>query len=240
MKKALKITLISIIALILVSALVIFVFFPGIFTYFKVKKEFPAIENELTEITKLYMVKEEVPDDYVEAECDGVTVKGPSYAVNNNTTGMVPFKEEDNLIVMVMKSEVTPAEYGGEYNKYEKEDYEHFFESLDIDMPENSYDDRCFLYNLQAKDCLKLRGKDLDVFMELAEAKQIVSKVETPYIYEYNGNKGFICEINSNDTYTYYYNADFFTEENEYIVTVLSNNIETVKRIIASIEITEE
>ncbi len=239
MKKALKITLISIISLIAVSALVVFVFFPGIFTYFKVKKEFPSIENELTEITKLYMDKDEVPDDYVEAECDGVTVKGPSYAVNNNTTGMVPFKEKDNLIVMVIKSEVTPAEYGGEYNKYEKEDYEHFFDSLDVPMPETQYESRKFINGMQAKDCLKLRGKDLDVFMELAEYKDIVYSVETPYIYEHNGNKGFICDVASKN-YTYHYNADFFTEENEYVISVLSNNIETVKRVIASIEITEE
>ncbi len=239
MKKALKITLISIISLIAVSALVVFVFFPGIFTYFKVKKEFPSIENELTEITKLYMDKDEVPDDYVEAECDGVTVKGPSYAVNNNTTGMVPFKEKDNLIVMVIKSEVTPAEYGGEYNKYEKEDYEHFFDSLDVPMPETQYESRKFINGMQAKDCLKLRGKDLDVFMELAEYKDIVYSVENPYIYEHNGNKGFICDVASKN-YTYHYNADFFTEENEYVISVLSNNIETVKRVIASIEITEE
>ncbi len=239
MKKALKITLISIISLIAVSALVVFVFFPGIFTYFKVKKEFPSIENELTEITKLYMDKDEVPDDYVEAECDGVTVKGPSYAVNNNTTGMVPFKEKDNLIVMVTKSEVRFAEYGGEYDQYDYDDYEHFFDSLDVPMPETQYESRKFINGMQAKDCLKLRGKDLDVFMELAEYKDIVYSVETPYIYKHNGNKGFICDVASKN-YTYHYNADFFTEENEYVISVLSNNIETVKRVIASIEITEE
>lgn len=239
MKKVLKIGAV-ILGVLLIGALVIFIFFPGLPTYFKVKKEFPEIENKLTEFTKFDSSSAEIPDNYVEASYDGVTLMGPSYALNTDTTGMVPFKSDDNLLVMIIKSEGNTAEYGGEYDKYEKEDYEHLFESLDIDMPESSYDNRCFLYNLQAKDCLKLRGKDLDVFMELAQAKQIVSKVETAYLYEDNGNKGFMCDIAVNDNYIYRYNADFFTENNEYIISVFGNNIETINNIISSIEITED
>lgn len=240
MKKILKITAISLIALIAVSVLVIIVFFPGLPAYFKVKKEFPEIENKLAEFTEFDSSTAEIPDNYVEVSHDGVTLMGPSHALNTTTTGMVPFKSDDNLVVMIIKSEGNTAGYGGEYDKYEKEDYEHFFESLDIDMPDSSYENRCFLYNLQAKDCLKLRGKDLDVFMELAESKQIASKVETAYLYEENGNKGFICDLSVNDNYIYCYNADFFTENNEYIISVFGNNAETINNIIASIEITEE
>lgn len=236
MKKVLKVSAIAL-SVVLAAFLVIFIFFPGLPTYIKVKKEYPSIDCTIKNYSG-YDV--EIPDDYVEAEYDGVKLRGPSFALNTDTTGTVPFKADKKLVVMIIKCENIPVEYGSEYDKYEKEDYEHFFESLKTDIPKDSYESRVFLRNMQAKDCLGLRGRDLKVFEEYAESKQTVADIETPYYYERDDIKGFICDIGSTSKFHYYYNADFFTENNEYIISVLGNNSETIKRIIASIEITEE
>lgn len=52
MKKALKISGI-IIGIILVSVLIIFIFFPGLFTYIKVKVKYDNIDRGFTEFKKL-------------------------------------------------------------------------------------------------------------------------------------------------------------------------------------------
>lgn len=235
MKKALKITGI-IVGVFVIAAIVIIVFFPGLPTYIKVKKDYPHIDETIGVYNDGDVV---IPKDFVQTEINGILVSGPSDALCTDGY-FIPFKKENELMVMVTESESASTSYTDESCGFLLYDYRHFFQSLDVEMPETTYEGMKFIRNLTAKDCLKLRGTDRDVFEEYAQYKEFVAKIETVYNYERDDLSGFVCDLASvGKKYEHRKNLMLVDGEKEWIISVLGNDEETVAQIIASVQLAE-
>lgn len=238
MKKVLKITGV-ILGVLIIAVIVIAVFFPGLPTYISVKKNCPHIDETIGTYTDHDV---EIPEDFIQTKADGVILRGPADALNDSQ--FVPFRKEDELVVMVMESEVDSefyTDYTDESLNYSPSDYRHFFKSLDVKMPETTYESMEFIRNLTSKDCLKLRGTDRKVFEEYADGKEIVAEIETIYYYERDGLSGFYCDFigAGNEKYTHRKNLMLNDGNKEWLISVFGNDAETVAQIISSIEIAE-
>lgn len=235
MKKSMKIGGV-VLGIILIAALVVFIFFPGIFTYKKVQKKYPHIDNTIGTFEGFNV---EIPKNFAAYTTkDGVTVIGPEDARHNSD--LIPFKS-DGLMVMIS---VSDEEYYGdaffdENSKYTKKDYLHFFKKLDIKPPQTSYENVKMLHDLTSKDCLRLRGKDKKVFLEYAEYKEICEKIESLSYYENDGIKGFFSEMSSEGSSKtkYRYALWLFHNEKQYIVHAYSDDKETAMQILSSVKI---
>ncbi len=256
MKKALKITLISIISLIAVSALVIFVFFPGLPTYIKVKFKYDDIDRTITEFEKVY-----IPESFDAYNIEGVSVKVPfdfepagtgKQLKSSDGEGVVALIKNDSLETKRLLEKYADSDLDidtdpWKYYEYEKEDYEHYFSTIGEEFPNDYNASSDILWyikgRLTAKDCLKLRGRDIDVFLELAESKK--SSWDMENAWKISG-EGFIAYVAENITGDY--------DENFWTVTIYPESSKTVnyfgiirgaddnvtKQIISSISLQEE
>lgn len=234
MKKALKITAV-ILGIVLILVLAVIIFLPGLPIYIKVKKDYKYCDRTIGTFEGFDV---EIPKDFVPFTNDGVTVMGPENARNNGN--LVPFKSDGLLVsVSVLDDESDGAAYFDEYSLYTRSDYRHFFRSLDIATPHNSYENVAMLRSLTAKDCLGLRGTDKKVFLEYMEYKEYSEKVERLNYYEKDGIKGFFCELftESNKKMKYVYSLWLFHNEKQYIVHAYSDDKETAMQILSTVEI---
>lgn len=230
MKKVIKISGI-ILGIVLVAALAIFIFIPGIFTYHKVKKEYEYIDRTIGTFDGFDV---DIPKDFVACTKDDITVMGPEDARYNSE--LLPFKSDDLIVmVSVLDDETYGDAFFDKYSKYLKKDYLHFFKKLDIDPPQTSYENVKMLRNLTSKDCLKLRGKDKKVFLEYAESKEISEKMEIISYYEKDGIKGFFCENPIKAKYGYA--LWLFHNEKQYIVHAYSSDKETAMQILSTVKV---
>lgn len=132
-----------------------------------------------------------------------------------------------------------------EYYKYEEADYKHFFETIGGTFPtpyDASSDILWFVRDkLKAKDCLKLRGRDMDVFLELADSKEESWKTEKTW--ELAGENSFAyigyiedSEIFNSDLWTaYIYDKNNLTKY--HYLLFKEDDTEVIKQIISSIEL---
>lgn len=257
MKKALKITA-AILGVLIVAALVIFIFFPGLPTWFKVKKDFPSIDKRMETLEDI-----SVPDDFKSFEINGVYFEAPASSTLRDTGKTVDYNGE--MLVFVNKhdsveDDKNARELAETYENmpysenpfedylYEEEDYIHFFDSIDADYP-SIYDAKSTMLiwfmrdGFTAKDCLKLRGKDLDVFLEFAEVKEENLKIETTYKVNGDGFTGMFSIMKSDglsdlggpdlsylSTFYIYPDDDY----SEYYCIMLKNTDAELKKQIAS------
>ncbi|MDE6780725.1 MAG: hypothetical protein K2J40_04610 [Ruminococcus sp.] len=230
MKKYLKITGI-VIGIIIIVVLIVVVLFPAFPTYIKVKKNCPHINDVMGVYTDDDI---SVPKDFVQAEIKGLLISAPD-GTRNIKSDMIPFKDGKDFMVMVSQSELSDYNfYNDEITEYSKQEYWHFYEKFG-GIPKSSVDDIKFLRNMNLKDCLKLRGTDIKIFEELAEAKESVSVVESVSIYERENISGILCDVDSVGKTKEYMNLMFNYGGYEYIVTVIGEDSETVKQVISSV-----
>lgn len=257
MKKALKIGGV-VLGIILVAALVIFIFFPGIFTYFKVKHKYSHINDSLSKFESLV-----VPDAFDGFTLNGIKLKMP-YGSERQVNDIVYsdgskkpiasniIRYKDKITILIKKSSFSEmrkiheqtSELLESYDTEEDfsdDEYKHYFDSIDESMPRNSTERIWYNKNkLKASDCLRLRGKDMEVFKYLAECKDAAYDAEITYIKdipgcdcyvsqnlleEYKGNLWSVFIYPENDEDTYYY------------IMIRGNDEETIKQIISSIEL---
>lgn len=235
MKKAMKISGI-ILGIIIITALVIFIFFPGIFTYKKVKKEYPHIDNTIGTFEGFDV---EIPKDFVAYTTkNGVTVMGPEDAWNDSD--IFPFMSDGlNVMVTVVDDKPYGDVFFDEYCKYKKKDYLHFFKKLDIKPPQTSYEYLKMVRNLTSKNCLRLRGKDKKVFLEYAEFKDASENIESLSYYEKVGIKGFFSEMSyeGSKKTKYRYALWLFHNDKQYIVHAFASDKETAMQVLSTVEI---
>lgn len=231
MKKTLKIMgIIS--GIIIVAVLVLMICFPALPVYFRIKNNCPHINDTLSEYTD-YNIS--VPEDFVQAEIKGLLISAPE-GTRNNKSDIIPFRDGKNFMIMVSQSELSGYSfYDGEITEYSKQEYGHFYRNFG-DIPKSSVDDIKFLRNMNLKDCLKLRGTDIKIFEELAEAKESVSTVESVSTYESENISGILCDVDNGGKTGEYMNLMFNYGGYEYIVTVIGDNPETVKQVISSVK----
>lgn len=248
MKKALKIGGI-ILGIILAALLIIFIFFPGLFTYIKVKVKYDNIDRNSLKFEKV-----EVPNDFKTYTIgnfkisvpDGYEPKdiGYSFKYSDGETALAII-ESDSLENDQLMNEYSEDYDTWEYYKYEEEDYKHFFETIGGTFPtpyDASSDILWFVRDkLKAKDCLKLRGRDMDVFLEFADSKEESWKIEKTW--ELAGENGFMyisyledSEIFKSDLWTVYiYDKNNLTKY--HYLLFKEDDTEVIKQIISSIEL---
>lgn len=234
MRKGLKITAV-ILGIFVAAAAVILIFFPGLFTYIQVKKDYSGIDKTLENFVGF---DTEPPADFIQVEKNGVKIKGPENALNDSDT--ILFSIEKRLAVMSMVYEDTFADDEDmDESGFSHDEFVHFYKKLGVDYPENTYDSICFIRNLTAKDCLKLRSTDKEIFEYLAKIKNDLLATEILSYIELDGLKGFFSEYQNrnNSSYIYGYALWLFDGEKQYIISAYGDTDETLKQILSSVEI---
>jgi hypothetical protein len=242
MKKALTIGG-AVLGFLLISALVIFIFFPGLPTYIKVKHKYKHIDEKVPAFEAV-----SAGADFKEYTIKGVKLKAPGdWSVTDN--GLQASPEEKVLIVLSTdnKEQDEFLDSMKDYDpwdayKYNKEDYTEFFRSVDVEPAQYGFSSKIIFYirdYIDSKDCMSLRGQDKDIFLELADIKE--KAVDTETMYKLNGSSftGYIGRINfsGNDVI---WNISIFPDGDdihEYSVMINYSDETIAKQIISSIEL---
>ncbi len=250
MKKVLKISGIAF-GVIAVAAVIIIVFFPGLFTYIKVKHDYPSIDITMKEFKTV-----EIPQDFVEYEVGDIIISVPgSYTQKDYGFGFV--SENDETVMGIYESDklelIKTAEILGEpydqweYYDYEEDDYRSYFRAVDAPYP-TLYDARTELLwyireTLKAKDCLKLRGKDRDVFLEFADAKEGSLRMEDSWKLNIDGGTAYVSRNLDDDILDHFYTSISIFPDNggsEYwYIMINKENDEIVNQIVSSIRLAD-
>lgn len=178
MKKAIKI-IAAILAVLIAAAAVIFIFFPGLPAYIKVKLKYEHIDRTVGDLPAVG-----VPESFKPFTVNGLSFFAPADAEKKEFGSSVRFGEKGFVLIMEgdkVKEAKTSEDLGMAADqwdgyKYAEADYRHFFEKLGEKYPTNEDASSDILWffrdRLTASDCLKLRSKDKDVFLEFAEIKE--------------------------------------------------------------------
>ena len=250
----------TILGFLLISALVIFIFFPGLPTYLKVKHKYKHIDELVPEFEK-----SEVPSDFVSRSLKGVSFRIPSdwegkSAIEGKEASSYVSGEEYRIFVLDTDYKVyadLQDEYkdmlGDEYSeddlydpwaafKYKEADYRHFYKEIGVDLPQYGLAYTMVFNNrdsFTAKDCLKLRGKDKKVFLDLAQTKEEAADMEKMWKTKGSGFTAYIGQ----EIYAGYdgnlWAVTIFPDDNPnavYSVDLKCPDETTARQIISSIE----
>lgn len=263
MKKALKITAVVLINIASV-ALAIFIFFPGLPTYFKVKRDFPSIDRRMEPLEDM-----PVPESFKGFEVNGIYLEVPDGAQLGERGNTVKYNDETLVLVTKQDSievDRTARELAETYEDmpysenpfenylYEEEDYIHFFDSIDAEYPTiyNAKSSMLIWFmrdGFTSRDCLKLRGKDIDVFLEFAQEKEENLKIETTYKINGDGFTGMfsvfkpdgLSDIGGPDmsylSTFYIYPDDDYSEY--YCIMIKSTDTELKKQIASTVRLAD-
>ena len=232
----------------LAAALVIFIFFPGLPTYLKVKHKYDHIDEHVPEFEKT-----DVPSDYVSH-----TLKGVKFSIPSDWEGSSPIKgveassyqSGEQYKIHVFKTdyqELTGDENSlydpWEYYKYTEADYRHFYKNIGVDLPQYGLAYTMVFYTrdyVTAKGCLKLRGKDKDVFLDLAEDKEEAVDMEKMWKLKNNEYTAYAVQVLYSDYNGNTWDVNIFPNNNKnevYTVTLKCPDETMAKQIISSIEL---
>lgn len=236
----------------LAAALVIFIFFPGLPTYLKVKLKYEHIDDRIPVFKTV-----SAGADVGSFALNGVKLKAPA-DWEPNTTGHGLKSSRDKSSLLVIKNNYQSQEevlsdleaLGSEYNydpwsvyKYTEEDYRHFYKTIGIEPPTYGLNTRMLWYmrdDVTEKDCLKLRGKDRKVFLEVAESKEESVKVENMWKIKGSGFLAYVGQIMYTGFDGNIWTVNIFPDGNEneyYTATVKCSDEAMTKQIISSIEL---
>ena len=249
----------------LISALVIFIFFPGITTYIDVKINDPHINDTAEEYQRT-----DVPESFRTFSARGIKLKMPEGSEKSRTGSSV--SKDDEITVLVIENdsyqnalnqqrlaedpdldiEISTDQW--ESFLYDEETYRHFFKSMEAEYP-TEYDAKSDILwfikdGFTAKDCLKLRGRDKKVFKEFADVKEESVAYEDVYRIKGDGFFGYVCrmkksistksmdyeERDSQFQWTYTIFPDDSTTK-YYFVMISGENDDIKPQVISSIEL---
>ncbi|MDO5559651.1 MAG: hypothetical protein Q4F95_08650 [Oscillospiraceae bacterium] len=249
MTKALKICGIVLGAAILIciiAYIIILIFVPGLFLYLHTLKECPNINDKIEEYPYYDTV---VPDDYQKVKAGVFYISGPmdDYLVGRTSSVKTVFKNsERNFMVMSTSSSAGSVDFSdSDYPDLDKSDYIHFFESIKYNYPQNNKEMKIFIRNgLNLRLSLHLRGKDKKVYKQFASKKEMVSGLEKIYAYKKGNVDCFVCNCSISDSKKSgtFWSIDAYTGDNAETVnkiSISSNDIDEIKKVIASVEMAE-
>ncbi len=194
-----------VLGIILAAALIIFIFFPGLPVYVTAKSKYKDVNRTVPDFETA-----EVPADF-----KSYSLKGVSFKVPADWEGNSPFVDgtvtsyrspDEKGRISVIKNDrasydlIQNSEYKQEFGywegyRYSEDDYRHFFDKLGCEYPDLWFEE-WFVWlhrdGFTAKDCLKLRGKDMKVFKELAAGKSSCFKLEEPWRLDGDDFYGYV------------------------------------------------
>lgn len=239
--------LLAVLASIAAVFLVLFAAFPGIPAYIKVKAQYSHIDS-LTEDFEICTV----PAEFSKENLKGLLVRVPDgYELSETGSSLSERSGDGKIIVMdTSLSGIDPAKYIEDYDpwegyKYGEKEYRSFFSKMGREYIDPTASGNKFLWyvrgELRSKDCLKLRGDALRVFMEMAEIKESAFGMENTWDLKGSGYSAVVA----NGSAEIFKNAEYWTVtlypddqpgKNFYMML---RNIpdDTVKQIISSIEL---
>ena len=207
----------------------------------------------------------DIPSDFVSHSLKGVSFRIPSdWEAHSAIKGAEPgsYRSDDKSSIVVIsynyKEEAEREEeykelLGDEYDenkydlweayKYKEADYRHFYKSIGTELPQYGLPTRLFWYireGFTAKDCLKLRGKDKDVFLELAQNKEEATEMENLAKIKGSDFSEYVGQIMYDGYDGNFWNVTLFPEsdENQYYMVMVKCPDETIaKQIVSSIEL---
>ncbi len=198
----------AVLGVLLAAALVIFIFFPGLPTYITAKHKYKDINRTVPDF-----VREEVPDSFKQHTLRDVAVSLPSdwkahSAIEGIEPGSYRSTDEDSMILVTKHDRasydlISSSEYLSDLNvwesyDYSEDDYRHFFDKLGCEYPDLwFYEWMIWLQRdgYTAKDCIRLRGKDLKVFRELAAEKSECFELERSWRFGGEDFYGYIGQL---------------------------------------------
>ena len=227
------------------AALVIFIFFPGLPTYFKVNRQYKHI-NEKPEAFEI------VPAgaDFKEFTLNGVKLKAPadcSLKPDDNRLKSASGKAE---LVVHQTNNKEQDEYLDSFQdydpwdtyKYDQEDYREFFRSIGAEPPQYGFSSKILFYirdYISAADCIRLRGKNKDIFFELADLKEKAAETENMQKLKGSGFTEYIGRIQYSG-YEDIWQLFIFPDSddlNTYSVAINCSDETMAKQIISSVEL---
>ena len=244
MKKALIIGG-AVLVFLLTASLVIFVFFPGLPSFFKVKYQYKHI-NEKPNAFELVSVRA----DFKEFTLDGIKLKAPAdCSLKLDGNGLKSASGEVELVVLQTNNkeqDETLASFQDydpwDIYKYEQEDYKDFFRSIGTEPPQYGFSSKILFYireYITSADCIRIRGKNKDIFFELADLKEKTMEAEDMQKLKSSNFTEYIGRIHRNG-YEDIWNLSIFPDGddlNSYLVTIKCGDETIAKQIISSIEL---
>ncbi len=249
----------AVLGTILAAALVIFIFFPGLPTYIIVKHKYDHIDELVPEFER-----SDIPADYVSHTLKGITFRTPSdWEGHSAVEGAEAssYKSGDEYRIFVLKTDhkqnaEDTANYaallGDDYEysydpwesyKFTEADYRHFYKSIGTELPQYGLAYRLIWYTrngFTAKDCLKLRGKDKEAFLELADNKEKAVDMEKMWQLKNSKYSAYVAQVLYGSYDGNIWDVTIFPNNNEDIdllVTLKCPDETTARQIISSIEL---
>ncbi len=232
----------AVLGVLLIAVLVIFIFFPGLPEYFKVKKDYKYIDRTIGSFDKA-----DVPVSFSAHTIRGVKLSAPMDFTENDRGSALKNSSGDTAVFIIELDSVQSAQYadaayedaGDSWfgHKYSESDYRSFFDKIDAEYPdpEEAKTDILWFFRdgFTAKDCIRLRGRDMDIFKELAEDKEKAWETEDTWKMSGEGFEAYVCQ-SSVWTVTIYPDGG----GSKYISIMLNHaDDDTIRQIISSIEL---
>ena len=235
----------AVLGFLLTAALVICVFFPGLPAFFKVKHQYKHI-NEKPNAFEIVPARA----DFKEFTLDGIKLKAPAdCSLKLGGSGLKSASGEAELVVLQTnnKEQDETLDSFQDYDpwdtyKYEQEDYKVFFRSIGTEPPQYGFSSKILFYirdYINAADCIRLRGKNKDIFFELADLKEKAMEAEDMQKLKSNNFTEYIGRIQYSG-YEDMWHLFIFPDGddiNTYLVTINCADETTAKQIISSIEL---
>lgn len=237
----------SIIGGLLALLLAAFIIFPGITGYIDAKKTYKYIDEPMAELEAV-----SPGDDFKEHSVDGIKIKVPgSWSENEGIYDLTDENGDGSITVMTRNLKNDEELFSGliedydpwEGYEHEESEYRHFFESISEKVPQYGLS-TYMIFGIRdfvtAKDCLKLRGKDREIFSEIAGIKDEAFESEDMWKFERPGFKAYVGHPKFEGMTGRIWNVNVFTEDdaNDYFnVVLVSEDDYTAKQIINTIEL---
>ena len=227
--------------------LVFFVIFPGIPAYVKVKLKYDHIDD-----TSEAFGLQTVPADFKAISTKGLAMRVPE-GYELSETGSALHNEEGKTVMAILGTALYNADLSGytegydpwENYRYGEKEYRSYFRAIGRDYIDPTGPDNQFLWyvrdEVKAKDCLKLRGDDLRVFMEIADSKDISYGMEDTWDIDGEGfaavaARGKDETVKVGDYWTITLYPDSAGGKN-YLIIIRNIPDDTAKQIISSIKL---
>lgn len=249
MKKTIKIGS-FVLGAIFIAVAVVYFFFPGLPTYIEISRKYSEINRTVPEFER-----SEVPADFREYSLKGVKFrvpadwKGKSAVKGGNVTSYRSPDEKSSISVIKHDKATYDLLHSSESTVYDTWDYDHtrreikgFFDDLGCDYPDLWFD-MWLIWLMRdgftAKDCLKLRDTDMDIFRELAEEKEKVFELEDSWKISGEGFFGYIGHMISagyvgKGIWNFYISPDG-SEDTYYDVMIKCPDEAVARQIISSV-----
>jgi len=254
MKKALAIGG-AVLGALLAAALVIFVFFPGLPTYFKVRHRFEHTDEKVP-----VFATEDIPGDFESHTLRGLRFSAPpDWKGYSSIEGMEPnsYHSDGGDTIFITHGDYSEDEenylkaqetLGSGYDmwsgyEYDESDYRHMFASLGTELPQSYLSLRMLWYirdGFTAKDCIKLRGRDKKVFLELAQVKDESIREEDIWKIDGDGFTAYAGQITGFGYEGKLWTVNVFPDGDEnayFMASIKCSDEETAKQMISSIEL---